>query len=80
MMYASVADMAEHSTKSGSDSDQQTQNEGYDEAAHGGKDVPASDVGIPISDRDRERLSGDPFDREAAEAANDVRRREHSAD
>jgi hypothetical protein len=51
--------------------------EGYDEAARGGKGVPPSDVGIPEEDDIPPR---DEFDREADEAANDVRRRDHSAD
>lgn len=53
------------------------QNEGYDEAARGGKDVPPTNVGIP---RERDKRLGDAFDREADAAANDVRRREHSAE
>ncbi len=53
------------------------QDEGYDEAARGGKNVPASDVGVPHEPDNR---AGDEFDREADQAANDVRRREHSAD
>lgn len=55
----------------------QRQNEGYDEAARGGKNVPPSDVGVP---QEPDRRRGDAFDRAADEAANDVRRREHSAD
>ena len=52
------------------------QNKGYDEAARGGPGAPKSDVGTsPDPPRGRE----DPFDREAREAANDVRRREASA-
>jgi hypothetical protein len=54
------------------------QNEGYDEAAHGGKDVPASDVGIPPGPGDS--VGGDEFDRAARDAANDVRRQDKSAD
>jgi hypothetical protein len=54
------------------------QNQGYDEAARGGKGVPKSDVGIPPNPGDS--VGGDEFDRAAREAANDVRRREHSAD
>ena len=53
------------------------QDEGYDEAARGGKGVPPSDVGVP---HERDNRVGDEFDREADQAANDVRRREHSAD
>ena len=60
--------------------DEQKQNEGYDEAARGGKGMPPADLGIPIDEADQGARSRDPFDREAAEAANDVRRREHSAD
>jgi hypothetical protein len=54
------------------------QEEGYDEAAHGGKDVPASNVGIPPNPDDS--VGGDEFDRAAREAANDVRRQDKSAD
>jgi hypothetical protein len=54
------------------------QDEGYDEAAHGGRDVPASDVGIPPNPGDS--VGGDEFDRAAREAANDVRRQDKSAD
>ena len=54
------------------------QNQGYDEAARGGKDMPPTNVGIPVEPEDRIRR--DAFDREAREAANDVRRRDHSAD
>jgi hypothetical protein len=54
------------------------QEEGYDEASRGGKGVPPSDVGVPPNPG--ESTGGDEFDREAREAANDVRRREHSAD
>jgi len=35
------------------------QNEGYDEAAHGGKNVPSSDVGIPPNPGDE--VGGDEF-------------------
>ncbi len=55
-----------------------TQKEGYDEAAHGGKDVRPSDVGVPPNPGDA--VGGDEFDRAAQEAANDVRRQDHSAD
>lgn len=58
----------------------QRQNEGYDEAAHGGKDVPSSDIGIPPNPGESVAGEGDEFDRAARDAANDVRRREHSAD
>lgn len=54
------------------------QNEGYDEATNGGKGLPDADLGIPPNPADS--VGGDEFDREAREAANDVRRREHSAD
>jgi hypothetical protein len=54
------------------------QNEGYDEAAHGGKGVPSSDVGIPLNPGDS--AGGDSFDRAAREAANDVRRQDKSAE
>ena len=54
------------------------QNEGYDEAARGGKGVPPSDVGIPPNPEDS--VGGDEFDRAAREAANDVRRQDKSAD
>ncbi len=54
------------------------QKEGYDVAARGGKGVPPSDVGVPPPPG--ESTDGDEFDREAREAANDVRRRDHSAD
>jgi hypothetical protein len=54
------------------------QNEGYDEAAHGGKNVPPSDVGIPPNPGDS--VGGDEFDRAARDAANDVPRQDKSAD
>ena len=54
------------------------QNQGYDEAAHGGKNVPSSDVGIPPNPG--ESGGGDEFDRAARDAANDVRRQDKSAD
>lgn len=54
------------------------QKAGYDEAAHGGKNVPSSDVGIPPTPGDS--LGGDEFDRAARDAANDVRRQDKSAD
>ena len=56
------------------------QNEGYDEAARGGKGAPPSNVGIPPNPGDSDVRTGDEFDREARDAANQVRRREHSAD
>ncbi len=49
-------------------------NNGYDEAARGGRHAPPTPVPPP------QPPGGDAFDREAREAANDVRRREHSAD
>jgi hypothetical protein len=54
------------------------QNQGYDEAAHGGKNVPSSDLGIPPNPGDS--VGGDEFDRAARDAANDVRRQDKSAD
>lgn len=57
---------------------EQRQNEGYDEAARGGPGVPSSDVGVPLNPG--EETGGDEFDRAAREAANDVRRRDSSAD
>jgi hypothetical protein len=54
------------------------QEEGYDEAAHGGAGVPASDVGVPPNPDDS--VGGDEFDRAARDAANDVRRQDKSAD
>jgi hypothetical protein len=39
--------------------------------------MPSTDVGVP---HEPDHRNGDPFDREADQAANDVRRREHSAD
>lgn len=65
-------------TKHQNDDAIERQNEGYDEAARGGKDMPPTNVGIPVEPEDRIRR--DAFDREANEAANDVRRRDHSAD
>ena len=58
--------------------DRDRANEGYDEAARGGKGVPPSDVGVPPTPD--EGMGGDEFDREAREAANDVRRRDRSAE
>ena len=54
------------------------QEQGYDEAAHGGADVPASDVGVPPNGD--EEVGGDAFDCAARDAANDVRRQDKSAD
>jgi hypothetical protein len=70
--------MAQQRNDDRSDRDTKRQNQGYDEAARGGKGVPKSDVGIPPNPDDS--VGGDEFDRAAREAANDVRRREHSAD
>jgi hypothetical protein len=53
------------------------QNKGYDEAARGGKGVPPTDVGTSPDTVIRRQ---DEFERESREAANDVRRRESSAD
>ena len=53
------------------------QNKGYDEAARGGPGGPPSNVGTTP---DQHRGPEDTFDREAREAANDVRRRESSAE
>jgi hypothetical protein len=53
------------------------QKEGYDEAAHGGKNVPPSDVGIPPNPGDE--IGGSRDDQAAREAANDVRRQDKSA-
>jgi hypothetical protein len=63
--------MAEHKRESNHDE----RNRGYDEAARGGPGVPSSDVG---TNPDQPSRPEDPFDREAREAANDVRRRESS--
>ena len=49
-------------------------NDGYEEAARGGKHAPPTPVPPP------QPPGGDEFDQQAREAANDVRRREHSAD
>ncbi len=56
------------------------QNEGYDEAARGGAGARATDVGVPPNPGEDDVRREDEFDRAAREAANDVRRREHSAD
>jgi hypothetical protein len=58
--------------------DTERQNEGYDEAARGGRHMPSTDVGIPPNPGDE--IGGDEDDAAAREAANDVRRRDHSAD
>jgi len=52
------------------------QNEGYDEAPHGGERVPPSDVAFP---RTLATAWGDEFDRAARDAANDVGRQDKSA-
>jgi hypothetical protein len=56
------------------------QNEGYDEAARGGPGAQPTNVGIPMSPGDRDIRQEDAFDRAEREAANDVRRRDRSAD
>jgi hypothetical protein len=71
-----MADTGKHGKQEQPMSERQKQ--GYDEAAHGGAGVPASDVGVPPNPGDS--VGGDEFDRAGREAANDVRRREHSAD
>lgn len=65
-------------TRTRENDDTSRPNAGYDEAARGGKGVPPSDVGVPPNPGDS--VGGDEFDRAAREAANDVRRREKSAD
>ena len=57
--------------------EEERQNEGYDEAARGGKGVRPSDVGVPPNPGDS--VGGDRFDRAARAAANDVRRQDKSA-
>jgi hypothetical protein len=70
--------MAERKQQGGEHIDRtEQQNEGYDEAAHGGRNVPSSDVGIPPNPGDS--VGGDEFDRAARDAANDVRRQDKSA-
>jgi hypothetical protein len=56
------------------------QNEGYDEAARGGAGVRATNVGVPPNADETDVRTEDADDRAAREAANDVRRRDHSAD
>jgi hypothetical protein len=56
----------------------QEQNEGYDEAARGGKGVPSTNVGT--SPDTPKPAPEDPFDKAAKKAAADVRRRESSAE
>ena len=70
--------MAEHRDDERMDEQRRRQqNEGYDEAARGGRGVPPTNVGTtPDQPGGRE----DPFDREAREAANDVRRRDSAAE
>jgi len=58
-------------------SDEERQNEGYDEAARGGKGAPSTDVGVPLDPGGTS--GGDEFDRAARDAANDVRRQDKSA-
>jgi hypothetical protein len=71
--------MAEDTTRGGQEyPTTKRQDEGYDEAARGGKGVPPSDVGVPPNPGDS--VGGDRFDRASREAANDVRRQDHSAD
>lgn len=69
--------MADRSESGRKERQEQKQNEGYDEAARGGKGMPPTDVGVPLEPDDS--VGGDAFDREAREAANDVRRRDNSA-
>ena len=58
--------------------EQKEQNEGYDEAARGGKGVPSTNVGT--SPDTPKPAPADPFDKAAKKAAADVRRRESSAE
>ena len=53
------------------------QDQGYDEAARGGKGVPPSDVGVPLDPDDH--LGGEETEPAARDAAEEVRRRERSA-
>jgi hypothetical protein len=53
------------------------QNQGHDEAARGGTGMPTTNVG---TSPDQRVTREDEFDRAAREAANDVRRRESSAE
>ena len=69
--------MAEHREGERKEQRRPERNQGYDEAARGGRGVPPSNVG---TSPDQPRRQEDPFDREAREAANDVRRRDSSAD
>jgi hypothetical protein len=70
--------MAEHrDDERGNDRRPPGPNDGYDDAARGGRGVPSSNVGTTP---DQHRGPEDVFDREAREAANDVRRRDSSAD
>jgi hypothetical protein len=71
------ASMAKQRDSIWTERDTQKQNEGYDEAARGGKGMPPTDVGVPLTPD--EPPDSDEFDREAREAANDVRRRDNSA-
>lgn len=75
--------MAEQQRENRNESEQEKtrrQNEGYDEAARGGKGVPPSNVGVPLNPGETDVRREDEFDRAAREAAAEVRRREHSAD
>ena len=60
--------------------DETKQNQGYDEAARGGPGAPPTDVGVPLNPGETDVRTESEFDRAAREAANDVRRRDHSAD
>ncbi len=64
--------MAEHR-----DDGRTKQEKGYDEAARGGPGMPSTSVG---TNPDQHPDGEDRFDREAREAAHDVRRRESSAE
>ncbi len=69
--------MADERSDRQSDEQIRRENEGYDEAARGGPNMPPSDVGIR---NPGDRRMRDEFDRAADDAAMEVRRREHSAD
>ena len=56
------------------------QNEGYDDAARGGPGARPTNVGIPANPGDSDAGQQDEFDRASNDAANDVRRRERSAE
>lgn len=53
------------------------QDEGYDEAARGGKGVPPSDVGVPLDPDDH--LGGKETDPAARDTAGEVPRRDRPA-